>query len=107
LAEQVNKPFENLTPEEISEICNGCGGKGGWITPPHALFWENECNHHDYGYWKGGDKKQRKLCDDKFRYAMIRACSKLPWYKWLRYRPWCELYYIGVRTCGSKYFNYR
>lgn len=24
----------------------------------------------------------------------------------LRYRPWCELYYIGVRVFGWEYFYY-
>ncbi len=32
------KKYEDLTPEEKKEICNGCGGKGGWIKPPHAVF---------------------------------------------------------------------
>lgn len=37
---------------------------------------------------------------------MKKACSKLPWYKWLRYRPWCEAYYLGVRAMGWKYFYF-
>ena len=98
--------FEDLTLEERVKICNGCGGKGGWVTPPRALFFEDECNHHDYGYWKGGSKAQRKVCDLKLKSAMIKACKKLTWIKWIRYRPWCNLYYRAVRISGSKYFRF-
>jgi hypothetical protein len=100
------KKFEELTEEEMYLICNGCGGKGGIITPPYAVFFDTSCDHHDYGYYKGGTEKDRLKCDIELRKAMIRDCKKLPWYKWLKYRPWCELYYIGVRLKGDKYFRY-
>ena len=102
----IHKRYEDLTQEEKEEICNGCGGKGGIVTPPHAIFFETSCNHHDYGYYKGTTEKDRKRCDKNLRTAMNKDCSKLPWYKWLRYRPWCELYYLGVRSVGWKFFNY-
>jgi len=70
------------------------------------VFFEASCNHHDYGYWKGGSSTDRLLADEGLRQAMIKDCTKLPWYKWLRYRPWCEAYYQGVRLCGGKFFHY-
>lgn len=100
------KKYEDLTPEEKAEICNGCGGKGGWIKPPHRIFFDASCNHHDYGYWCGGTEEDRLNCDSKFYAAMVNDCADLPWYQYIRYRPWCWGYYLGVRKCGGKYFNY-
>ena len=100
------KKYEDLTPEEKRNICNGCGGKGSFIKPPHKAFFEASCNHHDYGYYKGGTEADRKRCDDKFYEAMKRDCSTLPWYQYIRYRPWCWIYYLAVRQFGKKYFNY-
>jgi len=100
------KKYEDLTSEEKAGICNGCGGKGGIVVPPHAIFFEASCDHHDYGYWKGGTKTDRLKCDRGLYAAMKRDCSWLPWYEWLRYRPWCWLYYIAVRAVGWKFFNY-
>ena len=100
------KKFEDLTPEEKKEICNGCGGKGGWIKPPHAAFFEASCNHHDYGYWKGNTKFHRKICDKAFFEAMKRDCGRLRWWNYIRYRTWCSAYYKSVRMFGAKYFYF-
>jgi len=100
------KPFEALTPKEKRQICNGCGGKGGWIKPPHQAFFEASCDHHDYGYWKGCTEAARLNCDKSFYQAMKQDCESLPWYQWIRYRPWCWIYYRAVRCFGKKYFNY-
>lgn len=55
--------FEDIPKELMLLITNGCGGKGGWIVPPHALFYYTSCNHHDYGYGCGGNGKNRLECD--------------------------------------------
>lgn len=101
------KKFEDLTKEERSKICNGCGGKGSWVRPPHGIFFKASCDHHDYGYWKGGGEVARMRCDKNLYKAMIEDCKSLPWYRWARYRPWCWAYYVAVRMCGAKYFNYK
>ena len=98
--------YEDLTPEERMEICNGCGGKGSIIKPPHRIFFKASCDHHDYGYWKGGTETDRKRCDIKFYNAMVIDCTSLPWYNYLRYRPWCWVYYHSVREFGKKYFYF-
>jgi hypothetical protein len=107
---KLNRPdwpkYEDLSEQLKELICNGCGGKGSIVTPPHAIFFETSCNHHDYGYFKGGTKVDRKHCDLKLREAMYKDCKKLPWYKKLRYLPWCELYYRAVRMFGHKFFCY-
>jgi len=98
--------FEDLTKAEKKDICNGCGGKGGWIKPPLAAFFKTDCDHHDYGYWKGNTEAHRKQCDKKLKESMKKDCDKLPWYKQPLYRPWCYLYYRGVRVVGADYFYY-
>lgn len=100
------KKYEDLTPPEKKEICNGCGGKGSWVKPPHGAFFKASCNHHDYGYWKGCTEEDRKICDKKFYHAMREDCKTLPWYQKIRYRPWCWAYYNSVRMFGKKYFYY-
>ena len=101
------KKFKDLTPEEKKEICNGCGGKGSWIRPPYAIFFEASCDQHDYGYYVGGTEKDRKTRDLKFYQAMKKDCSTLSWFNKIKYYPWCWIYYLGVRFYGKKYFNYR
>lgn len=99
-------PYKSLTPAQMAEICNGCGGKGGWVKPPHRIFFETSCHHHDWGYSCGGTEADRLNCDLKLMEAMEQDCESLPWWKQIRYRPWCLLYYAGVRICGSDYFYY-
>jgi len=98
--------YEDLTPKQKAEICNGCGGKGSWVTPPNAIFFEASCNHHDYGYYKGCTDADRLDCDEKFYEAMVRDCNKLSTLEYMRYRPWAWLYYKAVRMHGAKYFYF-
>lgn len=98
--------YEDLTPAEKQEICNGCGGKGGIVKPPHKIFFKVSCNHHDYGYFKGCTEEDRLAADKMLYTLMLEDCASLPWYQWVRYRPWCWLYYRAVRAIGKKFFYY-
>lgn len=98
--------YENLTAKEKKEICNGCGGKGGFVKPPHKAFYKASCNHHDYAYFVGCTKEDKNKADKMFYELMIKDCSSLPWYSYIRYRPWCWLYYNAVKMIGSKFFYY-
>lgn len=101
---EIKIPYEILTKEQKAEICNGCGGKGGWIKPPLKAFFKTSCNHHDYGYWCGVTEARRKECDGNLLIHMIRDILTLSWYKVVLYYPWGLLYYIGVRMAGKEYF---
>ena len=102
------KKFDQLTPEERKMICNGCGGKGSWIKPPHKLFFKACCDRHDYGYWKGGDEKRREYCDLKFYDAMLEDANKVSnWFSRQRYKAWAWLYFKAVRINGKKYFDFK
>lgn len=98
--------FSELTQYQIEVICNGCGGKGSLIQPPYAIFFETSCNHHDYKYWVGGTEDDRKYADKELLKMMLKDCQRLSWFKRVRYKPWCYLYYTAVRCGGSKYFHY-
>jgi hypothetical protein len=101
---EIRIPYEFLTPEQKKEICNGCGGKGGFIKPPLRAFFKTSCNHHDYGYWCGCTEAERKNDDKGLRKSMKEDVAGLPWYKKPLYMPWCYLYYRGVRVAGAKFF---
>ncbi len=98
--------YEDLTPDQKKEITNGCGGKGGWVKPPHKLFFEASCAHHDYGYWKGCTEANRLAADKMLYRLMVFDCLNLPWYQKIRYRPWCWVYYQAIRWFGWKFFSY-
>ncbi len=98
--------YEDLTPAQKRAIVNGCGGKGGIVKPPHRIFFDTSCNHHDYGYFKGCTEADRLADDKELKKSMKKDCATLPWYRQIRYRPWCWLYYRGVRIVGKKYFYY-
>jgi hypothetical protein len=90
------------------EDVNGCGGKGSWIKPPYAAFFEASCNKHDRGYSKGGDEAVRFECDGKFFIMMIKDTFKIKGcVKRLYFQVWGFSYFIAVRIGGKKYFNYK
>jgi len=90
--------FRHLTPAEKRIVCNGCGPKGGWVPVPEFVFTE-ACNHHDFNYWIGCTKAQRKKADKQFLKEMLLEAGNSYWYKTLAY-----IYYKAVRVAGGKCF---
>lgn len=103
-------PYEALTEAQRDEISNGCGGKGGKVVPPpYAAMNEANCDHHDYGYWKGGTWLDRLKCDLKLCVAMLKDAAAFGWKKPTKvayFAGWSILYFAGVRVGGWKYFHY-
>jgi len=98
--------YRDLTPEQKTKICNGCGGKGGFINPPEFLF-HASCDHHDFLYWKGGVEEDRKKADDAFySYMQLDTANEDCLIKRVYYSVWAYTYYKAVRLFGSKYFSY-
>ena len=99
--------YNQLNKHQKAFITNGCGGKGGWINPPEFLF-HASCNHHDFRYWRGCSKKDRKKSDEEFynwmKIDIVRADVGMV--KWLHYKLWAYAYYKSVRVFGKKYFNH-
>jgi len=98
--------YQHLTDVQKEVMCNGCGGKGGIVTPPHATFFKEECNWHDFNYFLGYTEVHRLKADKQLKAAMIKKVNKMPWYTRLRLKPWCHLYYRAVRIVGKKFFYY-
>lgn len=98
--------YRHLTAKQKSEICNGCGGKGGWVKPPHRKFFEEECNQHDFNYFLGFTEEHRKKADLQLRDAMISKVKTLGFWNRQRLGPWCHIYYMAIRMAGKKFFYY-
>ena len=97
--------FRDLTDSQKKSICNGCGGKGGFINTPQFLF-KADCNQHDFNYWLGCTEADRKKADKQFYSAMKDDVKRQPVMK----RPFLYMvafiYYKAVRVCGIKFFHY-
>lgn len=97
--------FSELTPREVAAICNGCGGKGGWVRPPQFRF-RADCNHHDFHYWRGGSERDRRKADRQFLLSMIGDSLELRGPRQFFHILAAIVYYNAVRFCGRKFFFY-
>ncbi len=113
--------YEDLTDAQKEFICNGCGGKGGKIKPPHAELFKEDCHYHDYLYYIGCKWWHRIKADWKLR-SLMRARIKTTNMvslrdhlyindRWLPdfaisqiYYRWADAYCMGVVVVGWKYF---
>ena len=115
--------YEDLTPDQKKEICNGCGGKGGWIKPPHRVLFKESCQPHDYNYFVGcswwdkikADWKLRRSMRAKVKTTKIRDLRNhlyfedkfLPdWAIRQIYYRWADAYFAGVLAAGAVYFYF-
>jgi hypothetical protein len=98
--------FSDLTLSERVVITNGCGPKGGRLKPPASIHFADDCDHHDFHYWRGRADSDRRLADLAFLRQMRRRVKReVPWYKipWVSF--WARAYYAAVRIHGRKYFH--
>ena len=60
--------YEILTSEGKTEICNGCGSKGGIPVPStfYGLDISEACNIHDFRYYIGETWKDKEFADFEF-----------------------------------------
>jgi|TARA_Y100000296_G_C5177394_1_gene260914 uncharacterized cysteine cluster protein YcgN (CxxCxxCC family) len=98
--------FSKLTEFEKNKICNGCGGKGGWIKAPSWIFATASCDHHDFNYWMGYEEPHRVKADLAFYLAMKKDIRNLPWWRKPLAYVCAMSFYRAVRIAGSKFFNY-
>jgi hypothetical protein len=100
--------FNELTKEEKSKICNGCGAKGGLPVP--NTFWGLDismaCNIHDYMYSKGKTLKDKDTADRVFKNNCFRiinyesCCNLLKKLRLIR----ANTYYLVVKNWGGDAF---
>jgi len=92
--------FKDLTDHQRMVICNGCGPKGGIVPVPEFLF-HASCDHHDFNYFIGGHRLQRKKADLQFYREMIRDAGGDRYYRF-----WAKCYYMAVRLFGWTCFHW-
>jgi len=98
--------YKDLNEEQKKHICNGCGSKGGIVKIPNFIF-KASCNHHDFKYWLGCNKEDRKKADKAFYSKMKEDIKDVKWYLKAHYHIWAFTYYNSVRLGGKKAFCYR
>jgi hypothetical protein len=98
--------YNNLTQFEKEVICNGCGPKGLFWKPPQFRF-KASCNHHDFQYWLGCNKQQRKKADLQFLLALLEDVRDFygPGLQ-PKYKKIALAYYSAVRVFGMFCFHW-
>ncbi len=98
--------YRHLTEAERRAICNGCGGKGGFVPVPD-FFFTASCDHHDFKYWQGCTELDREWADHEFHKAMKRDVKERMslWRRWWGYAL-AFAYYRAVRRFGKSFFCY-
>ena len=107
--------YRHLTPGQRIHLCNGCGGKGGIVKPPHAEKFKRLCDHHDFNYFLGFRWTDRFKADLQLFFAMLHEIwlgaffdetDSFKFFKRLYYSAWSVLYYFAVVCVGWKFFYY-
>ena len=78
--------FLLATPEQLEEMCNGCGAADSWFRPPEKMYGTNivaACIVHDWMYGKGCTIEDKEEADRIFFNNMIRLIERdrVKWYK--------------------------
>ena len=84
-----SKAYEDLTPEELAIVSNGCGAKIG-LKAPNLIF-RDCCDRHDYDYARGGCEADRDKADEDFLTNMLIKARRNPFYRIVAY-----LYHFAV-----------
>jgi len=92
--------YRDLTEEQKSLICNGCGPKGGWVPVPE-LFLHEVCDHHDFNYWIGYRERDRRKAD----YQLWEAARKKARWDPVK-QSIAMIYFLAVRAFGMTCFHY-
>ena len=92
--------YRDLTKEQKSLICNGCGPKARFIPVPE-FFCHASCDHHDFNYWLGCTWQDRRKADLQFYKEMRRDAGRN-----LIKQALALNYFLAVRTFGAACFHY-
>jgi len=103
---EIRVRYKDLIQFEKDIICNGCGPKGGWIPVPDFIFTAS-CWHHDFQYWIGCNRLQRKKADLQFlKEMLIDANTFLDKADRIKYKKIAVTYYRAVRVFGPFCFHW-
>lgn len=104
--------LKNLSKQEykffIKNIWNGVGSE--YLPKPPPFIFKRASIRHDFLYWAGGCKKERKEADLIFLEECIRACNckkyRFKIFKKIIYILIAFLYWISLRIIGGLSFEY-
>lgn len=103
--------YDQLEKKELRKledkgIINQCGSTPWWRITPQFIF-KTSCKHHDFNYWKGGTKEDRRRADLGLFSAMVEDLNETSEWKEPLYLFFGYIYYRLVRTFGRQHFSYR
>lgn len=100
--------FRHLTEEQRDAICNGCGGKGGFIKPLYSKLFHLVCQQHDLNYYIGHTWLDKIKADWQLFCGCLRKVRTLNVGTLERNHLyfWCVTYFIGVSFFGHRYFYF-
>jgi len=79
------------------ETC-GPGDLGDWLVPDIGEGMELACESHDVCYAEGGSESDREACDERLFLDLVSFGAPI---------EMAAAFYLGVRTAGMWFFNYR
>jgi len=99
--------YEDLTQEEKDFLTDDCGNH---LLDVPDFMWTESCRRHDFAYWYGHTKKDRKKADLRWYHDMLEAVDEadlelLNHGKWV-YKMAATIYYVVVRLFSDKFFEY-
>jgi len=99
--------YSQLTDDEKKIVCNGCGTKLTYKIIPD-LFFEADCNQHDFYYKRGGDAFDRMEADVMFYAHMLKSINDkyAHWYQKIFAFSIATVYFIVVRVLGIFAFRW-
>lgn len=102
--------FLLATPEQLKEVCNGCGAAGSWFRPPSTIYGTSvvfACHIHDWMYNEGSSIEDKQEADRAMLNNMHRLIRRdaRKWYKptAMQHRRAVK-YYMAVKYCGGSAF---
>lgn len=101
------KEYRKLCKEAKSEICNGCGAKGGISFPStfYGLDMSESCNIHDFMYYQGTTNQDKEQSDRVFLNNMLRIIeARSVWFLKPFRRNRARVYYLAVKHFGGPAF---
>lgn len=102
--------FLVATPQQLLEVCNGCGAAGSWFRPPKRIYGTLivfACHIHDWQYHYGSTIEDKEESDRTMLNNMCRLIERdrKKWYKptWMQHRR-AYKYYWAVDKFGGPAF---
>jgi len=103
--------YLSISDDEKNEICNGIGASEGLSKHFPNTIWFLDCteagNIHDYDYYIGGTSYDKQVADTVFLFNLYALIQKGSWLLRGIRRDRANAYYLALRACGGKHYNFK